>query len=218
MPLLINCPFLIHDKESIVYDLAIGIISAYVFYVIQIVIPKIINRLKHKKLILQKLYNISCDMTKTIEIVSGTTNYSINKNEIISEIETYLNQSNIFKDGTHVYKSGIELPIIDALTDSENKLHNEIMELISLNIIDEQTLNIILKIEKLKIRDYISPLSSNKEGNLITIKQKEGKSVGGYLIYNKGIINYEIVKNMKEYIDVLKLLEKFRNKQYRKLF
>lgn len=157
-------------------------------------------------------------MIKTVEIASGTTNYSINNSNIISEIETYLNNSNIFKDGTRIYKNGIELLIIDALNDSENKLHSEIMELISLNIIDEQTLDIILKIEKLNLRDYVGSLSLNKEGDLITIKQKEGKSMGGYLIYNKEVVNYEIVKNMKEYIDVLKIFAEFERKRYHRIF
>lgn len=216
LPLVIELPILICNKESIVYDIAIGIISAYVFYVIQIVIPKVIKRLKNKKLILQKLYKIRKCMIKTIEIVSGTTNYSIDKSNIISEIETYLSKSNVFKDETNVYQNGIELPIIDALKDSEDRLHNEIMELISLNIIDEQTLNIIMKIEKLELRDCVGHLSLNKEGDLITIKQKLGKSTGGYLIYNKEVITSDIIKYMIEYIDVLKSLVEFENKQIHK--
>lgn len=217
-PLLIELPILICDKESIFYDVAIGIISAYIFYVIQIVIPKVVKRIKYKNLILQKLYNIRCYMINTVEIISGTSNFSIENTDIMSEIETYLKKSNIFEDETNVYKNGIELPIIDALNYSEEKLHNEIMELISLNIVDESTLEIILKIEKLKLRDYVSPLSMNKEGNLITIRQMKGASTGGYLIYNKEVIIRELVENMKEYIDVLKSFIGFENKQYRIFF
>ena len=146
LPLLIELPFLICDKESMLYDVAIGIISAYIFYVIQILLPKLINKFKYRKFILQKLHNIKYNMKKTVEIISGIDNYSVDKTDIISEIEIYLKKSDLFNDGASVYKNSIELVIIDALVDSEIKVHTEIMELISLNVIDEKTLDMMLKI------------------------------------------------------------------------
>jgi len=218
LPLLIEFPIFICDKESILYDVAIGIISAYIFYVIQILLPKLITKLKYRKFILQKLYNIKYNMKKTVEIISGTDNYSVDKTDIISEIDIYLKKSDLFNDGASVYKNSIELVIIDALVDSENKVHTEIMELISLNVIDEKTLDMMLKIEKLGLRDFVRPLSLNKEGNLITKKQEKGESYGGYMGYNKGYVNDEIKKNMQEYIEIFKAFVEFVDKYSHKLF
>ncbi len=218
LPLLIDWPIFICDKESMLYDVAIGIISAYIFYVIQILLPKLINKFKYRKLILQKLHNIKYSMKKTVEIISGTENYSVDKTDIITEIEIYLNKSYLFNDGASVYKNSIELVIIDALADSENKVHTEIMELISLNVIDEKTLDMMLKIEKLGLRDFVRPLSLNKEGNLITKKQEKGESYGGYMGYNKDYVNKEIIKNMYEYIEVFKEFVEFVDKCSHKIF
>ena len=63
--------FLIHDHNSMWYGVGLSIIAAYIFYLIQIYLPAIKNKLKYADFITAKLYVLKNDMRQTIRILLG---------------------------------------------------------------------------------------------------------------------------------------------------
>lgn len=206
--------FLVNDHESMMYGVGLSIIASYIFYVIQIYLPIIKNKLKYSEFIISKLDSIKGDMRLTITILTGK--YIENIGEIRKHIAYEIKEKDIFSDGSGRYRNideniNEEQVIVDALWENEWKIHRDILELISLNILGKKTLDVLMKIEMLPLRSKVEEYVKNKPSVHITVKEKKGQSIGGVFIYNKEVLDNDLIGIMNEYIDVLQELENFLN-------
>ena len=101
--------------------------------------------------------------------------------------------------------------LVDALWENEWKIHRDILELISFNILGKQTTELMIRVEMLPLRDKIEAYMKNKPVRHRSIKEKRGMGIGGCLVYNKSVLDRELTDIMKEYIDALEEVGKFLN-------
>lgn len=104
-----------------------------------------------------------------------------------------------------------ELSVIDALLENEQKIHREISELISLNILEKRTVDMLLEIEQLELRKFAEKYALNKPGVYVTRNQNEFEPPQGVLVYNDNAINEDLIKIMNMYIDVYERIVKYIN-------
>lgn len=206
--------FLIHDHNSMWYGVGLSIIAAYIFYLIQIYLPAIKNKLKYADFITAKLYVLKNDMRQTIRILLGKELDDLD--ELRRGIEHQIQQRDIFLDGSGKYRAideemDEEMVLVDALWENEWKIHRDILELISFNILGKQTTELMIRVEMLPLRDKIEAYMKNKPVRHRSIKEKRGMGIGGCLVYNKSVLDRELTDIMKEYIDALEEVEKFLN-------
>lgn len=208
-PVICNMDFLIHNN-TLVYNICLSIIGAYIIYVIQTLPLFIKRKVKYDKFIHLKLAKIQTFMNDTISILSGEQcgkDYEMTKRKI----ENNIHKLDIFTDGSFVVRNKKEIVVIDALLENEQKIHNEILQLISLNILGKQTIDMLLEIEQLQLRDFAEKYVKNKPGAYVTIKQNEFVRPKGMLIYSDSFLNRELINIMVKYIDAYKCLVNYRN-------
>ena len=215
LPVWFDCPLLVADKDSMLYGLCLSIAASCIFYLVQTKLPQWIAARKNKKLVFFFLSGIHEKMSETISILSGTPCHEACREETVEQIKHNLAQKDIFTDGARVYRERSELVIIDALHENQEDLHREIQELFALHILDQRTTDLLLEIENLYLRKRLLHLFRNKEGNLSTVAQARGNSLGGALVYNKEIMNRDIASDATAYIAALQKLEKHLQKFYR---
>lgn len=209
--------FLVNDHESMAYGVGLSIIASYIFYAIQIYLPTIKNKLKYSEFITSKLYSIREDMKLTITILTGKS--IVNIEEMRKNIVHEIKEKDIFSDGSGRYrnideKTNEEQVIVDALWENEWKIHRDILELISLNILGKRTTDLLIKIEMLPLRKKVEEYVKNKPSVHITVKEKKGQGIGGVCTYNKEVLDNDLIDIMNEYIDVLQELENFLSALY----
>ncbi len=67
-----------------------------------------------------------------------------------------------------------EMVLVDALWENEWKIHRDILELISFNILGKQTTELMIRVEMLPLRDKIEAYMKNKPVRHRSIKEKRG--------------------------------------------
>ena len=212
IPVLIDWPWLIADKESMIYAICLSIVSAYIFYLCQVKLPEWIKYRKNRKLIYYFLSMLEKSMRETIEILTRTQYYGQETDSVLKCIEKTLLEKNIFDDGSRNYRNRIEMTIIDALQENQEDVHKEILELISLNILDQKTIQLILNIEKIQFRQRVLFLYREKAGVQTSIAEMQGKGMAGALVYNMEVVNRDIITDMETYIKMLKQLSKHKER------
>ncbi|MBE6687973.1 MAG: hypothetical protein E7588_01705 [Ruminococcaceae bacterium] len=209
IPAVCNMNFLVHDN-TLIYNICLSIIGAYIIYIIQTLPSFIKRKVKYNKYIHLKLAEVETYMNDTIYILARercSDDYEKTKRKI----ENNIHKIDIFTDGSFVVRNKKEIVIIDALLENEQKIHNEILELISLNVLGKQTIDILLEIEQLQLRTFVEQYAINKPGVYVTRKQNEFGQPQGVLIYNDDVINRELINIMGKYIEVYKCIVNYRN-------
>lgn len=209
-PVCFGIKFMINDHDSMMYGVGLSIIAAYIFYVVQVCLPAIRNKLKYSSFIEEKLYGIRTDMRETL----GMFGDILECND--KDIEMAIRQKDIFSDGSGHYRNisettNEEMVIVDALWVNEQKIHRDILELISLNILGKRTIDILIKVEKLSLREKVDDYVNNKPSVHIMVEQKRGRGIGGILIYNRDELTRTLATEIKEYRTVYFQLERFLN-------
>ena len=71
IPAFTGFEFFINDHNSMIYGVGLSMIAAYIFYVVQVGLPAIKNKLKYAQFITVKLYDIRDSMRQTVTILTG---------------------------------------------------------------------------------------------------------------------------------------------------
>lgn len=207
IPIICNMNFLVHDN-TLAYNICLSIIGAYIFYVMQTLPSFIKRKIKYDKYIKSKLTEIVTYMNDTIYILLREhcgDDYKKAKNKLKQNID----KIDIFTKGSWIVRNKKEISIIDALLENEQKIHREILELISLNILEKRTVDMLLEIEQLELRKFTEKYALNKPGVYATITQNVSEPPQGLLVYNDNVINKELIKIMKMYVDVYERIVKY---------
>lgn len=205
-------PWLIADKSSMWYAICLSTVSAYIFYLCQVKLPEWIKYRKNRKLIYFFISVLEKRMEETLEILTGVQYCNQETGELLIYIEKMLQEKNIFDDGSKKYRNRIEQTIIDALYENQEDVHQEILELLSMNILDQKTMQCILDIEKIQFRQRVRYLYRNKEGEQTSIAEMQGRAISGALVYNRVVVNRDVLTDMKAYIEMLKRLSRQKEK------
>lgn len=211
-PVLWNLTFLVADHDSVAYSVGLSIIAAYIIYVIQTLPGFIKRKWKYNRYIEWKLKVIDNLMADTIRILA---HFREDDSAVLREIKANLRSKKFFEDEApgelHVYQNREELPIIQALLNNEMKIHDEISQLIPLNILGKKTVALLLDIEQLPLRDFARKYAEQPPGDLKTIQQQAGKSAGGALSYNMAALNRDLLEIMRQYVKVQKKVQAYRD-------
>ena len=211
-PVLWNLTFLVADHNSVAYSVGLSIIAAYIFYVIQTLPGFIKRKRKYNRYIEWKLTVIDDLMADTIRILA---HFNEDDSAVLREIEVNLKSANFFKNEApgelHIYQNQTELPIIEALLNNEMKIHNEISQLLPLNILGKKTVELLLDIEQLPLRSFAQNCAEQPPGNRNTIQQQAGQSAGGSLSYDMSVLNRNLLEIMRQYVKVQKKVHTYRD-------
>ncbi|MBE7014149.1 MAG: hypothetical protein E7419_02945 [Ruminococcaceae bacterium] len=208
-PAICNIDFFVHNN-ILIYNVCLSLIGAYIFYVIQTLPSFLKRKTKYNKYIHVKLAEIETYMSDTIYIFAKE-HFVSDYEKIKRKIENNIQNIDIFSEGTYVVRNKKEIVIIDFLMENEKKIHNEILELISLNILGKRTVDLLLEIEQLELRNFAENYAINRPGAYLTRKQKEIEQPQGEVIYNDEYIKGELIKIMETYIDTYKRVVNYRN-------
>ena len=138
LPAFIDTPLLVADKESLWYIICAGIIPAYIFHLVQVILPECLERKKNRAYLRHFLCKLKDKMQGTVAIMIGTNNQPDDPDAIMTMAEQLLKEKDIFTDGSRFNWANMELTIIDALQFNQEEVHTLILEMISLNILDKK--------------------------------------------------------------------------------
>lgn len=197
---------LVKETESPIYGICLSLITAYIFYLFQIVIPYIHWKYTFKPIINRKLDTLLTYMRKIFEIFEVNDYHSkIEKDSIIEKLNTL----DIFEDPSFQFINSKEVIKIDALVYNLNKIYDIIHDMYQVGANDKRLNKLLANVDESNLKNIIFELSDDPPGNKQCLPRKTSAK-GRFSMYNKRFYNDEIADGLIEYQEMYSKIEKYK--------
>ena len=202
-PLLVDLPFLVSDKESLQYNIALSFFASYMFYLIQTKLPQWMQYFRYRTVRHFYLNKIAKSMEEVLKILTRNDYHGKDLDDILSTIATVLDNYDIFVTGCrYLQVERIEQTMIDALYFLQGEIHRQIIDLLPLNILKENERDLLLDIERSSFGETIDFWHKHKPGTITTVEQRIlGNNGGGHNWVNTDVLKRDICNSIKPYIE-----------------
>lgn len=215
-PVIKGFEVFINNHDSMLYNIGLSIIAAYIFYVFQVTIPRALRLRRTRNIGCTKIYEIEKSMIKVFSFLQG----EIQNSEIAvskESIKNHLEKINIFEEKSrYEIQNHRELSVFEAIAYYDNRNIMLIDEIVEGQYIKNKYEKILLSLKNSKIHLVIERWKSNLPGEYehYDINLKEEKSTG-YNWVNIKVVNSEIISSIDEYLRIYNQITKLRNKLYK---
>ncbi len=186
LPVIAGAEIFINNHDSLLYSVGTGIIASYIFYIIQVVLPRFYERRKKLPIACQKLYEIEQHMEKVGGLLQGE---SITEMESLttSKVMGYLSKTDVFEMGSRYYvRNGKMLSVWKSLKRYDELIQDAADEIISNQYLPTRGAMLIIDLKKSKLHEKIIFWDELQPGEYEhSCNGKENEKKTGYIAYNK---------------------------------
>ena len=216
-PIMVDIPFLINDHSSILYGIGQSIIAAYIFYIIQIVIPDKVRLHRCRDAAYFEINEIEKRMNSIISLLSGKANLEKLEDYSDENIVDYLKNADIFRNGSKIDIGMKEMTIMEALIYNLEIIDERIRNLLFYNLIDESKKNFFRDVSHASLKKIIKEMKENEPGSIENVKVAGGEKVmttGAYRVFNYEVYVSDIVLALKTYNTLLSVVKRIEEQMY----
>ena len=217
-PVIKGFEVFINDHDSMLYNIGLSIIAAYIFYVFQVTIPRTLRFRRTRNIGYTKIYEVEKSMIKIFSFLQGEIpNLDITVSKEL--IKDHLEKIDIFeKKSRYEIQNHSELSVFEAIAYYDNKIIMLIDEIVAGQYIKNKYEKGLLSLKNSKIHLVIEQWKSNLPGEYehYDINSKEEKSTG-YNWVNIEVVNSEIISSIDEYLSIYNQITKLRKKLYNRI-
>lgn len=213
MPAWTGFEFLVNNHDSIWYSLGVSIIASYIFYIFQVVIPRI-KRLRSTRIIaLDRLEKLENTMYNTLCCLQGVPpNPGVKFS--MELIKKYLDDIDVFSENSkyeiHQHK---ELSVFEALVHYDNKIMTIADEIIAGQYLESKYESKLLDVKRSVFHNKIMFWIDNQPG-----EYKRYNQIGpGYICVNVQAFNSDVVFSLDEYLSIYDNIKKIKLATKKKL-
>lgn len=212
LPAIFNIPFLINDHDSLMYGIGVSIIAAYIFYVIQIVIPERVRMYKCSNAAYIQLSELEDNMKMIFFMLSGKRYL----NECcLDDIRRHLTENNVYETGSTCDVNMREMTMMEALIYYFKRVDKNINDITTYNLMPYAKQQILMDIFNSELKKNIEEMNSDKPGEVVMVKRnaelaETGTRVTQYSYYVNAIVNCA-----EDYFNLMVKVGKYKMSIYR---
>lgn len=206
----------VNNHDSMFYGIGLSIISAYIFYVFQVIIPKFIRFKQVKCIGCAKLYDIEDSMTRVFGLLQGDINKPVAETSKKS-IKSYLDKINIFnKNSRYEIQNHKELSLFESIVYYDTKIMSLIDEVLSNQYLENKHVKILFKLKVSSFHSVVEKWKNNLPGEYEHYNTEE-IGMKGFNRVNPDAINSDLVSTIDEYLNIYNKIKKTREKLWQRL-
>lgn len=198
---------LVNKHDSMLYGVGLSIIAAYIFYIIQNVLPMKLREKNERKFIVEKLTKICEYMEANLRQITGDKIENVKEDVLLDLLEKHFEQNNIFLVGSGEFKEQQEMTIIECAYEHTIEINEVIKEMLYDAYLPENVRWLIKKVDYLELSKVIKKLYTSVPGYLKTITPNGAEASVGICLVNIDI-KVDIFEAVKEYIKIYNEVQK----------
>ena len=200
------------DSGSLLYAICEGTVIAYIFYIFQVMIPRVTRYRRMRRFVVNKLGKLECAMRSLLCCLQGDRNNPFGIFDA-DKIKGHLDSINIFSTNSEMLIiDGREHSVCEALIYYRKEIGNVIDQITTGQYISERHEEELLRVEAAKMHSTIEWLICNQTGHFT----RRNQEMPGYKWVNPNVIRDDLSSAAKEYIDFYEDVKKLWTKQYHK--
>lgn len=206
----------INNHDSMFYGIGLSVISAYIFYIFQVIIPRFIRYKQVRSIGCAKLYDIENLMAEVFSILQDNIDRPIT--EISGEsVKSYLDKIDIFnKNSGYKIRNHKELSLFEAIEDCDIKIISLVDEVLSNQYLETKYEKTLCKLKISRFHSVVEQWKNNLPGEYEHYNSEEN-GMKGYIGVNNKVINSDLASAVDEYVNIYNKIKKTRETLYNRL-
>lgn len=211
IPVIKGFEVFVNNHDSMFYGIGLSVISAYIFYVFQVIIPRFIRFRQVKNIGWNKLYDIENLMTKIFGFLQGDMNRPVT--DISKEsVKSYLDKIDIFtKNSGCEIQNHKELSVFESIANCDIKIISVIDEVLSNQYLETKYEKVLLKLKLSRFHSIMEQWKNNLPGEYEHHNMEES-GMKGYIWVNREVINSDLASAIDEYLIIYNKVRETREK------
>lgn len=216
IPVIKGFEVFVNNHNSMLYGIGLSVISAYIFYVFQVMIPRFIRFTQVKNIGCDKLYDIETLMRDVFGLLQGDMREPVT--ETSKEfIKLYLDKINIFtKNSGYMIQNHKELSLFESIVYCDTKIISLIDEVFSNQYLEAKNEKILLALKCSRFHSIVGQWKNSLPGEYEHYNEEE-QGRKGYFYANRKVINSDLVSAIDEYLNIYNKIKKTRKTLYQRL-
>lgn len=205
----------VNNHDSMFYGVGLSVISAYIFYIFQVLIPRFIRYKQVKDIGYAKLCDIEKLMIKVFGFLQGNMNISVT--DISKEsVKSYLDKIDIFtKNSVYEIQNHKELSLFESIVYCDIKIMSLIDEVLSHQYLKAKDEKILLRLKLSRFHSIVEQWKNSLPGEYEHYNTEEN-GMRGYFWINLKVINLGLASAIDEYLDIYREIKKMRENLYKR--
>lgn len=216
IPAIKGFEIFINNHDSMFYGIGLSVISAYIFYIFQVLIPRFVRFKQVRSIGCAKLYDIENLMTEVFSLLQDDIDRPIT--EISKEsVKSYLDKIDIFtKNSRCKIQNHKELSLFESIEDCDIKIISLVDEVLSNQYLETKHEKILFKLKISSFHSVVEQWKNNLPGEYEHYNSEEN-GMKGYIGVNHKAINSDLASTVDEYLNIYNKIKKIREKLYNRL-
>ena len=213
IPVIKGFEIFTNSHDSILYGVGLSIIAAYIFHVLQEVIPGFWHLHQMRDSAKRRVYDIELLMGKTLCLLIGEP-YSSATVIPTEKVKKYLDETDIFEQNSkYEIQNHRELSVFEAIVYYDDDIIKLVNEILAGQYLERKYNKLFIKVKESKFHYVIGMWKNNLPGEYERrSKDRTKKMSKGYNWVNISVINSDIVSSIDEYRKIYNKIKKLRIK------
>ena len=217
-PVIKGFEVFVNNHDSMLYNIGLSIIASYIFYVFQVLIPRVLRFRRTRNIGRSKLYEVEKSMTKVFSYLQGE---AYNPEITVSKelIKNHLEKINIFMEKSrYEIQNHKEFSVFEALTYYDKEIIMLTDEIVAGEYIKNKYEKILFALKISKFHEVLERWKNNLPGeyeHYNADSKKENRT--GYNWVNIEAVNSDIISSIDEYLSIYNRIKKVREKLYQRI-